>query len=231
MSRLQKLLEIRKSSPAILPSLLLCDFANLEREVERLHEANVPALHLDVMDGVFVPNMTYGLPIVEAFRKLTDLPLDVHLMIAKPEQYVQKFVDAGADVVTFHPEAIENPIPILEKIREAGVAGGIAINPGTTVAEVEDVLPLCDIVCVMSVEAGFGGQKFQESVLDKFGQIRNAVGDEIVLEIDGGVSTSTIDRCHAAGVELFVAGSAIFRKPDYRLAVSELLEPISDIAG
>ncbi len=231
MSRLQKLQSIRDNAPAILPSLLLCDFGNLEREVEQLHAANVPALHLDVMDGVFVPNMTYGLPIVKAFRQLTDLPLDVHLMIAKPEQYVEQFVEAGADIITFHPEAIDDPVPVLEKIRDAGIAAGLAINPGTTVAEIADALPLCDIVCVMSVEAGFGGQSFQESVLEKFEHIRQIEGDRVVLEIDGGVSSATIEKCNTAGVELFVAGSAIFRSDDYGIAVEKMLQTISEKAG
>jgi ribulose-phosphate 3-epimerase len=149
-----KLSKLRAASPTVLPSLLSCDFGNIEREVRRLEAAGVQGLHLDVMDGCFVPNLTFGLPIVEAIRRLTDLPLDTHLMIVQPERYVDRFIDAGADVVTFHIEAVDDPRPLLARIRERGVGAGIALNPATPLAEIEGCLDLCDLVLVMSVPAG-----------------------------------------------------------------------------
>ncbi|MCH2179940.1 MAG: ribulose-phosphate 3-epimerase [Mariniblastus sp.] len=224
MSRNNTLEMLRESTPAILPSLLLCDFGNLEREIEKVHEAGFTSLHLDVMDGVFVPNFSYGITIVEAVRKLTDLTLDVHLMMVEPQKYIQAFVDAGADLLTFHAEAVEERRPVLEAIRKADVASGLALNPNTPVSIIEGDLDLCDIVMVMSVHAGFGGQSFIDSVLDKFSQIRNTPrGDQILLEIDGGINTDTIQAAHEKGAELFVAGSAVFKKENYRQAHNNLL--------
>lgn len=215
---------MRESSPAILPSLLLCDFGNLEREVEKMHEAGFKSLHLDVMDGVFVPNFSYGITIVDAVRKLTDLPLDVHLMMVEPQKYIQQFVDAGADLITFHAEAVDEPRSVLAMIQKAGIASGLALNPDTPVSAIENDLDLCDVVLVMSVHAGFGGQSFIESVLGKFDQIRNTPGGEqILLEIDGGINTDTIQLAHEKGAELFVAGSAVFKKENYRQAHNDLL--------
>lgn len=213
---------LRTLPPQVAPSLLLCDFGNLEREVARLEEAHVQVLHLDVMDGHFVPNLTYGLPIVEALRKLTELPLDVHLMISDPEQYAPQFIEAGADVVTFHVEAVEEPRPILEKIRSLGAGAGIALNPQTPLAEIEGLLDLCDLVLVMSVKAGFGGQKFQPVALEKLRRLRELVGPEVLLEVDGGVNDETIRSCVEAGAQLLVVGSAIFKHPDYGLRVEHL---------
>lgn len=225
MSREKTLQLLREASPAILPSLLLCDFGNLEQEIEKLHTAGFKSLHLDVMDGVFVPNFSYGLTIVEAVRKLTDLPLDVHLMMVEPQKYVQQFADAGADLITFHAEAVQDTRPVLEAIRQSGIAGGIALNPGTGVSEIEKDLDLCDVVLIMSVHAGFGGQSFIESVLEKFQHLRNAThGENILLEIDGGINSETIGQARAMGVDLFVAGSAVFRQADYRQAHDRLLE-------
>ena len=227
MSRDKTLEILREATPAILPSLLLCDFGNLEREIEKLHEAGFKSLHLDVMDGVFVPNFSYGITIVEAVRKLTNMPLDVHLMMVEPQKYVQQFASAGADLITFHAEAVDETRPVLEAILQTGIAAGIALNPGTAVSTIEDDLDLCDVFLVMSVNAGFGGQSFIESVLEKFTHIRNAPnGDRILLEIDGGINQETIDQAYAMGADLFVAGSAIFRQDDYRTAHEGLLERV-----
>lgn len=209
-------------APAVLPSLLLCDFGNLEREIARLEAAGVRALHLDVMDGVFVPNLTYGPPIVKAIRRLTDLPLDVHLMIAEPGRHIEQFVDAGADVLTIHAEAVSDPIPVLERIRSLGVGAGLAINPGTPAVEVVGALELCDVMLVMSVMPGAGGQKFQEIALEKLRSLRDLVGEETLLEVDGGVNASTIPQCVAAGADLLVVGSAIFNNSDYSASVRQL---------
>jgi len=224
MSRRRHLDALRASSPAILPSLLLCDFGNLEREVARLTEAGVKALHLDVMDGVFVPNFTYGMTIVEAFRRLTDLPLDVHLMMVQPQNYLRQFRDAGADILTVHVEAVDDARGVLQEIKRLDLGAGLAINPSTPFASVENTLDLCDLLLVMSVEAGFGGQSFNPVALDRLRRAREIAGDRLLLEVDGGVNEDTISRCAAAGAQLFVVGSAIFKQPDYGAAISRLAD-------
>ena len=216
--------QLRRSAPVVLPSMLLCDFTNLEREVRALEEAGVRALHLDVMDGHFVPNFTYGLTIVEAFRRTTDLPLDVHLMISQPQTMLEGFAEAGADVLTVHIEAVEQPQPVLDQIRELGAAAGIALNPNTPLSRIEPLLSSCDVVLVMSVDAGFGGQQFNPVALEKIRRIREIVGGDTLIEVDGGINRDTIQSCAAAGAQGFVVGSAIFRTPDYAAAINELLE-------
>ena len=209
----------------MLPSLLLCDFGNLEREVRRLEEAGVRALHLDVMDGRFVRNLTYGMPIVEACRRLTTLPLDVHLMIEQPQAYIEQFHDAGADIITIHAEAVESPQEIqevLSQIRDLDCGAGLAINPDTQVESIEDCLPLCDVVLAMSVYAGFGGQSFQPGALDKLQWLKQAVSEDTLLEVDGGINADTIFDCTNAGAQLLVVGSAIFRESNYRDAIQKL---------
>lgn len=200
----------------------MCDYGHLQDEVDRLEAAGVPALHLDVMDGHFVPNLSYGLPLVAAFRKMTRLPLDVHLMISDPDEYVERFFEAGADGMTIHAEAVENPRPVLEKIRELGGSAGLAINPPTPVSAIRHCLDLCDLVLVMSVMPGFGGQEFDRRALGKLRELRPLIGDEVLLEIDGGVHESTIADCTAAGAQLLVVGSAIFKTEDYAAAIDNL---------
>ena len=222
MSLSEPLTRLRQSAPAILPSLLLCDFGNLEREVSALEAASVPGLHLDVMDGQFVPNFTYGMPIVKAFRQLTDLPLDVHLMMHSPEKYVSQFVDAGSDLITIHVEATDAPRDVLKAIQSHGVGAGLALNPGTPLSTVEDCLDVCDLVLVMSVDAGFGGQAFNPVALEKLRALREEVGESILLEVDGGVNSATVRDCATAGAQLFVVGSAIFKTDNYVEAVEQL---------
>jgi ribulose-phosphate 3-epimerase len=213
---------LRSAGPAVLPSLLLCDFADLKGEIRRLEEAGVAALHLDVMDGHFVPNLTYGLPIVEAVRGVTDLPLDVHLMIEEPARYLEQFRDAGADSLTIHVETVEDPRPVLDEIRSRGALAGLALNPPTPLPAIEASLPHCDLVLVMSVMPGFGGQEFDETALEKLRALGARTDHDALLEVDGGINTATIGDCVEAGAELLVAGSAIFRAGDYRSAVGEL---------
>jgi ribulose-phosphate 3-epimerase len=213
---------LRTKTPAVLPSLLLCDFGNLEQDIRHLERAGVAALHLDVMDGQFVPNLTYGMPIVEACNRLTELPLDVHLMIAQPQRYLKAFRDAGADLMTIHIEAVEEPGAALAEIRKLGALAGLALNPDTPLDRVTPYLDACDLVLVMSVPAGFGGQKFHPVALEKLRSLRELAGDRLLLGIDGGVSASTIRQCTAAGAELLVVGSAIFGQPNYETAVREL---------
>ena len=221
MLRRHHLSNLRDAAPAILPSLLMCDFGNLQREVARLEDAGVPALHLDVMDGRFVPNISYGMPIVAAFRRLSDLPLDVHLMIEQPQQYIQQFYDAGADHITFHIEAVTDPRAVINQIHDLGASAGVALNPATPVSAIEPILDVCDLVLVMSVDAGFGGQSFNPVALDKLRAIREKM-PTMLLEVDGGVNDATIASCAQAGAQLMVIGSAIFGAKSYTTAVSEL---------
>ncbi len=214
---------LKSSQPLVLPSLLLCDFGNLEREVRALEDAGYGCLHLDVMDGVFVPNISYGMPIVDALRKLTDLPLDVHLMINDPGQYIKAFAEAGSDIISFHKEAVTDPLPLLSQIKELDCGAGIAINPDTPVSEIESCLPACDLVVIMSVQAGFGGQKFNSNCLQKMRKVRELAGENVLLEVDGGVNVDTVGDCVQHGAELLVAGSAVFKQPDYRVAMEQLL--------
>lgn len=215
--------KLKSTQPLVLPSLLLCDFGNLEREVRALEDAGYGCLHLDVMDGVFVPNISYGMPIVEALRKLTDLPLDVHLMIDDPGQYIQAFADAGSDIISFHKEAVDDPIPLLSRIKELDCGAGIAINPDTPVSDIKSCLPVCDLVVIMSVQAGFGGQTFNRDCLQKMRTVRELAGENVLLEVDGGVNVDTVGDCVQQGAELLVAGSAVFKQPDYRVAMEQLL--------
>jgi ribulose-phosphate 3-epimerase len=224
MSSRSRLESLRQPPPVILPSLLLCDFGRLADEVRAVEAAGARALHLDVMDGNFVPNITYGMPIVEAVRCVTDLPLDVHMMVAHPADFVDEFIDAGADVVTIHVEAVADPRPVLEQIRARGAAAGLAINPATPLEEIATSLPLCDMVLVMSVVPGFGAQEFEPVALEKLRALKAQYGDALVLEVDGGVNAETIADCTAAGAQMLVVGSAIFRRRDasYTQSLSEL---------
>ncbi|MBS0210944.1 MAG: ribulose-phosphate 3-epimerase [Planctomycetes bacterium] len=215
---------LRGSIPAVLPSLLMCDFGQLANEVRRIEAAGVPGLHLDVMDGHFVPNLSYGLPLVEAFRRMTTLPLDVHLMISNPAQYIERYREAGADSMTIHVEAVHDPRPLLREIRAIGAMAGLALNPDTPVSAVRPYLKDCDLVLVMSVNPGFGGQKFDRRALDKLAELRSLAGDELLLEIDGGVNDATIADCCAAGAQLLVVGSAIFGTSDYLASTRRLVE-------
>ena len=213
---------MRSHAPVILPSLLQCDFGNLQREVEQLAAAGIVGLHLDVMDGQFVPNLTYGMPIVAGLRGVTEMPLDVHLMIESPEKYIEAFVDAGSAAITIHAEATKEAPAALDKIRSAGVAAGIAINPETPVDQIQSCVGHADMVLIMSVEAGFGGQSFRTEALEKLPAARAMFGDDVVLEVDGGVNSQTIGDCTAAGAECLVVGSAIFKADDYATAVGQL---------
>jgi ribulose-phosphate 3-epimerase len=219
---------LRYSAPLVLPSMLMCDFGNLEREVRALEDAGAAALHLDVMDGHFVPNASYGLTLVETFRRLSTLPLDVHLMIANPDEYAVRYVEAGSDLVTIHYEATDEPGRVLAEIAAHGAAAGLAINPPTPWDVVTPVIELCDLVLVMSVMPGFGGQEFQRSALEKLSGLsstRTAHGCEaLLLEVDGGVAADTIGDCAAAGADLFVVGSAILLNPPYSESISELAD-------
>ena len=213
---------LRAARPAVLPSLLFCDFGELRREVEAAEAAGAAAMHLDVMDGHFVPNFTYGMTIVEAVRRATRLPLDVHLMIEEPARYIAAFRAAGADMITIHAEAVDDPRPVLDGIRDLGAGAGLAINPPTPLAAIETSLSHCDLVLVMSVNAGFGGQQFDNGALAKLRTLRERNDVDALLEVDGGIAADTIGPCAKAGAELFIVGSAIFRSNDYAATIREL---------
>jgi ribulose-phosphate 3-epimerase len=206
----------------ILPSLLQCDFTCLADEIHALESAGAPAFHLDVMDGHFVPNLTYGPLMVEAVRRVTELPIDAHLMISNPAKYVDAFVAAGADILTVHVEAVPDILPVLKQIRAAGAMAGLALNPPTPLEKIEPLLAECDMILVMSVMPGFGGQAFHSVALEKLYRLREMVGPKMPLEVDGGVNQQTIKQCAEAGANLFVVGSAILGQIDYAGVIAEL---------
>ena len=199
----------------IAPSILSADFSKMGEEVQSLELAGADLVHCDVMDGVFVNNITFGIKMVEDIRKKTSLPLDCHLMIVHPEKYVERFAKAGADIITVHYEACQDNLKeVLELIKSTGVKCGAVINPDTPVEKIKDVILLCDMVLVMSVFPGFGGQKFIPSALDKLREIRaiiDASGRDIDLQIDGGVTAENVEEIKAAGANVIVAGSAVFK--------------------
>ncbi len=224
MSREEIIARLKAATPVILPSLLLCDFANLQREMDAVAEAGAAALHFDVIDGVFAPNITYGMPIIESARRRTDLVMDVHLMIVEPARYLKQIYEAGADVMTIHAEAVDDPRPVLDEIRRLGALAGLAVNPPTPLSAIEQALPHCDMVLAMSVMPGFGGQKFDKVALEKLSELNRRDDVDLFLEVDGGIGTETIGMVAEAGANMFVAGASIFRTDDYTAAFGQLRE-------
>ena len=201
------------------PSILAADFVNLERDIRALTPAGADYVHVDVMDGIFVPNITIGIPVVAAIRKITELPLDVHLMIDRPIRYVDDFCKAGSDILTIHVEADteENTIDALKRIRANGVKAAISVKPKTPAEAVIPVLPYCDLILVMTVEPGFGGQAFMEDMMPKLKQIRQWIDESnptCELEVDGGINITTGKVCRENGANVLVAGSAFFNAQD-----------------
>jgi ribulose-phosphate 3-epimerase len=231
LDREEVIARLRAASPAVNPSILNCDFSHLEREIRTVERAGVPALHLDVMDGHFVPNLTFGMPIIEAARRVSDLPLDVHLMIERPDRYVERFREAGADSMTIHIEAVADPRPLLDRIRQLGAVAGLALNPPTPLEKIEACLPHCDLVLVMSVMPGFGGQEFDDVALDKIRKLRARSDLDVLVEVDGGVNPETVGACAEAGADLLVTGAAIFRSGDHAAAIRQLAALANASAG
>lgn len=211
----------------IAPSVLSADFGNLERDIKMLDRSQAEWVHIDVMDGVFVPNISFGFPLMKPMRKATNKVLDVHLMITAPEKYVTRFVEAGADYVTFHYEATENIEECINLIREAGAKVGISIKPGTSPEVLDELLPKLDMVLVMSVEPGFGGQKFMPSSIEKCEYLtrkKQELGlNDLIIEVDGGISASNSRLLFDAGAEALVAGSSVFGAESPEQAIIDML--------
>ena len=211
----------------ISPSILSADFGNMERDIHGLQAAGAEYAHVDIMDGLFVPNLSMGFPMVSALRKVTDMVLDVHLMIDRPIRYVERFCDAGADILTIHVEADteENTRKALEMIRAKGVKAGVVVKPKTPAEAVLPFIDLCSLILVMTVEPGFGGQSFMADMMPKVSQIRKYIDERALdceLEVDGGVNSETGKTCIAAGANVLVAGSAYFKAADPKAFVEGL---------
>ena len=198
----------------VVPSILSSNFARLADEIAEIESAGVKMVHLDVMDGNFVPNITIGPPVIAKLRKYSKLVFDSHLMISQPAKYIERFVEAGANHITFHIEVTDHPEKIIEKLHELGCTAGICLNPETPVETIEKVAPLCDMILVMTVHPGFGGQKFMTDAAKKITQIRDIVGPETRIEVDGGIVPQTAPIVVSVGADTLVAGNAIFAKAD-----------------
>lgn len=207
----------------IAPSILSADFANLETEIARVGSADL--LHVDVMDNHFVPNLTLGLPVVEAILARTTMPVDCHLMIDDPDRWAPAYAEAGADSVTFHLEAAKAPVRLARELRSHGARAGVGLKPATPIEQLEDLLTEVDMILVMTVEPGFGGQAFLDVCLPKIRRARELVsksGLDVWVQVDGGVSAATIERCAEAGADVFVAGSAVYGAENAAAAIDEL---------
>jgi len=206
----------------VVPSVLSADFANLADEVAVIASAGVKMVHLDVMDGHFVPNITIGPPVVAKLRKVSDLVFDAHLMISQPARYADHFIEAGVDNITFHIEVADNPQKLIDKLHDAGCSAGICLNPETPVEAVKAIAPLCDMVLVMTVHPGFGAQKFIPEAAKKVIEVREIVGPDIRVEVDGGINPQTAPMVVSYGADTLVAGNAIFAKTDRIAAINAI---------
>jgi ribulose-phosphate 3-epimerase len=214
----------------IAPSILSADFSRLGEEIAAVEKAGADWIHIDVMDGLFVPNITIGPGVVASLRKVTRLPLDVHLMIENPERYLEAFAEAGSDVITIHVEATRHIHWALSRIRQLGLKAGVSLNPGTSLALVEPIIPDLDNLLIMTVNPGFGGQPFIEGVLPKIRQAKDLIdrtAPRVTLEVDGGVTTENIEIIAQAGADIFVAGTSVFHSGDYGRTIGIMKELIS----
>jgi ribulose-phosphate 3-epimerase len=209
----------------IAPSILSADFSRLGEEIAAIEKGGADWVHVDVMDGHFVPNITIGAPVVASLRKITRLPLDVHLMIQDPDKYIEKFAKAGADIITVHVETSPHLHRSVQFIKDQGCKAGVSLNPATSLATLDHILSDVDMVLIMTVNPGFGGQEFIPSVLPKIKRLREKINEKgigVDIEVDGGVNINTISKAAQAGGNIFVAGNAVFTTPDYGKTISEL---------
>ncbi len=208
----------------VAPSILSADFANLASEIRQVTEAGVRMVHLDIMDGHFVPNLTIGPPVVKWIRRCTEAVLDVHLMITDPQRYAPRFIEAGADHITFHIETVKNPFQMIEELHAQGVSAGVTLNPATPVESVFESAPLCEMVLVMTVEPGFGGQEFMDFAARKCLPLRERFGPSLRIEVDGGINAQTAPLAVGYGADTLVAGQAVFGEQDRAGAIRRILE-------
>jgi ribulose-phosphate 3-epimerase len=215
------------AGPLIAPSLLACDFTRVGEQIDLLAAAGAELLHVDIMDGHFVPNLSMGPPFVRSVRRYTDLPLDVHLMLTDPATYIERFAEAGADSITFHVEAADDPARLIERLRELGLGAGITLRPGTDGEALRAFAAAVDLVLVMTVEPGYGGQKFMDNMLEKIVSVRGMLAGAQRVEVDGGINARTARLCAARGADVFVAGTDILRSDDVAGAVRDLREAVT----
>jgi len=217
------------SKKKIAPSILSADFSCLAEEIKAVEQAGADILHIDVMDGHFVPNFTIGPPIVAAIKKVTRLPLDVHLMMTNPDDFIPEFIEAGSNYLTVHVETCPHLHRTIQSIKERGIRAGVTLNPATPLSAVEPILPEVDLLLIMSVNPGFGGQKFIPSVMEKIKAARrmiDAKGLKVELEVDGGLKVENVGAISSAGADIFVAGAAIFGSKDYKQTISKMRQAI-----
>ena len=211
----------------VSPSILAADFGNIEKECDLIDKSDADWFHLDVMDGIFVPNISFGMPIVKSIRKMTSKPLDVHLMITQPERYIEKFIDIGSDIISFHIEATNKMEENISIIKSKNVKVGIAINPDTPIGNLKDIISKIDLVCLMGVHPGFAGQKFIENTFDRLKQLKALIKDsnsKALIEVDGGVNENNYMDLKSLGADVLVAGSYIFNSEDYDVVIKKLKE-------
>ncbi len=206
----------------ISPSILSADFVNLERDIKLVEKAGADWLHIDVMDGHFVPNITIGVPVVKSIKKVSSIPLDVHLMIENPEQYIEAFKNAGADIITFHYEAVEDVFTVINLIKSYGLKAGLSIKPQTPAEDIVKFLPDLDLVLIMTVEPGFGGQNFMHDCAQKIAEIKQNAPDDLIIQVDGGINNITGHICTSLGANSLVAGNYIYGHNDIAQAIKSL---------